>query len=271
MRGMPLRRSVESRSADLEASSRREGRTSGAARRAQIAWDEGDQFFECTLALADRTPRSRPPNAHVLAEVESHGWRLEHAGYLMRADDEPVGVYLFRRPAPPAPHPSTTSQLRRAPLLTSHPPTEPDLAPLVEPQPDLAAIVEPASPAPVFERRRTFAPQLGGELDQPDTPVAQPTESADPAAGRSDATEADEATTPDASPMDAVGATYPVIPTSDPEIQPTPSPSHPPTDSTTYTGIRVLPAGIGWPVDEPRPPHDEPPTDTEPDIFRKDD
>jgi hypothetical protein len=99
---------------------------------ATLAKEEGHRFFEVQLEVGGHTGeagfgtidgrRTTSSSAVILGEIESLGWRLEHAGYFFMITGETstarvfisgeatavsgvtVGVYLFRNTAP---HPTT--------------------------------------------------------------------------------------------------------------------------------------------------------------------
>lgn len=70
------------------------------------AFDDGDEFFSYEESYRPQTPvtpalpsggtqgRSR---TDILAQIESAGWRLQHANWVNSPDGSIIGIHLFRR------------------------------------------------------------------------------------------------------------------------------------------------------------------------------
>jgi hypothetical protein len=93
--------------------------------RARAAFDNGDRFFQAQLIVnelltltpsltkTDSTVHETEGIAHILGDIESIGWRLEHVGYTFMekaaitgvyssrtatwSAGQTIGIYLFRR------------------------------------------------------------------------------------------------------------------------------------------------------------------------------
>jgi hypothetical protein len=53
--------------------------------------------------------------AEMIEAIEDQGWLLDQMSYVMKKNDKPEGIYLFRRPAQRAPQPDRMLSAQRAP------------------------------------------------------------------------------------------------------------------------------------------------------------
>lgn len=84
----------------------KDAKASTMAGHAKRAMDEGHTVFvvriQAAWSTANRLSGPMEDTAEQVEAIERQGWVMDRVSYVMRKDDKPEGIYLFRRPAGPA-------------------------------------------------------------------------------------------------------------------------------------------------------------------------